>query len=116
MAKDPSKIKKETRDLIESSDNELVLSVITFWEIGIKKSIGKLKLNMPVDDFAASAKEEYGLTIIPITMDHVLGINALEMIHKDPFDRLLVSISKKENLSIISSDEIFDEYKIERVW
>lgn len=99
----PESIKNE----ITNPDNIIFISVATVWEIIIKSA--KKKLKTPKDikgDIAAS-----NFQLLSIEVEHVLGIKELPGIHKDPFDRILISQAKIENLTLITSDEKIWKYK-----
>ena len=96
--------------------NELFLSLASIWEIAIKTSIGKLTLNMSVENFIPNQLQENGIIQLDINFRHVARIAKLPFYHRDPFDRLLISQAMEENLSILSSDKAFDRYQINRLW
>lgn len=54
--------------------------------------------------------------VLEIRMEHLRRVAALPLIHRDPFDRLLIAQSNAENLPIITSDAAFDHYAIQRIW
>lgn len=102
----PGKIKLLLKDPI----NEILISLVSVWEMVIKKSKGKLKVPK---DIAGGVKEA-GFKILPIEISHVLGVERLTTYkdHKDPFDRLLIAQAKVENLTLITSDPKIWQYKI----
>lgn len=102
-------------ELIEAPKTEIFVSIISFWEIAIKKSLGKLDI---VDSTEKILKEteSAGIKILEIKPKHILYVESLEFHHKDPFDRILISTSIKEKMKIISIDEIFDKYNVKRIW
>ncbi|MCX6156016.1 MAG: PIN domain-containing protein [Candidatus Kapabacteria bacterium] len=57
-----------------------------------------------------------GFEILMILPEHIIKLSTLEHIHRDPFDRIIASQALFENISIVSSDEIFDNYKVHRKW
>lgn len=113
---DPSSISKKARTVIESPLNTLFVSIASIWEISIKKTLGKLKLPVPTAAFIKSVGVSNGIEILNIDVEHVIGVEELERIHGDPFDRLLISQARHLGLKIIGSDEIFDQYRVNRVW
>jgi PIN domain nuclease of toxin-antitoxin system len=68
--------------------------------------------------FCGLLKEIYkhDFLLLPIEFEHTVELTSMKFYHRDPFDRLLVAQSKVENFSIISKDEIFDHYEIQRIW
>jgi PIN domain nuclease of toxin-antitoxin system len=116
MGMQPKSLPVRVRGVIEDSENQLFLSVASIWEISIKKSLGKLKLPVPTTAFVNSLVALGGIEILTIDTDHAIGVEELERIHGDPFDRLLVSQARHLGLSVISSDSVFDSYKVKRIW
>jgi len=71
--------------------NTLFLSVASVWEIQIKITIGKFKLQDPLAEVIAEQEQINGLKILPVELAHALYLENLPLHHKDPFDRLLIS-------------------------
>ncbi len=94
-------------NLINDPQNEVYLSVVNVWEIVIKNAKGKLK--SPKDIKGGIQKSSF--VLLPIDINHVLEVEKLPDIHKDPFDRILIAQAKVENLTLITSDEKIWKYK-----
>ncbi|MDQ7024029.1 MAG: type II toxin-antitoxin system VapC family toxin [Anaerolineae bacterium] len=105
-------------DLIkdERNENTIYLSVVNVWEIQIKSQIGKLSLNAPVDELIKEQQEKNDLRILPINLAHALKVGDLALYHKDPFDRLLIAQAIVEGYTLISKDDIFEQYPVSVVW
>lgn len=101
---------------IESSQNQIFISHVSVWEIGIKSAIGKLKIENTVESFVREKIEPYNFIFLPIELNHIFKATSLPLHHRDPFDRMLISQSIIENIPIISSDSTFDHYGINRIW
>jgi PIN domain nuclease of toxin-antitoxin system len=104
---------------IENPKNTNFISVASFWEIAIKISIGKLEMDLSMEDLQKLAWEN-GLEVLPIKVEHTFQLRSLPYHHKDPFDRLLFSQALFENMDVVSCDEIFDTYmtntSMTRIW
>jgi PIN domain nuclease of toxin-antitoxin system len=94
--------------------NELLLSVATLWEIGIKVGIGKLPLSLPYCDWMNKAIADLGLIILPIAFADAQA--NLPKHHGDPFDRMLIAQAQVEGMPVVSADTHFDAYGISRLW
>lgn len=105
----------KAKQLIESEINKKHVSIVSFWEMAIKISLGKLVLNMPLEKLATSLKQN-GIDILPISLSSIVSITSLPLIHKDPFDRIIVAECITNNYTLISSDNIFDGYGVNRIW
>lgn len=116
MSLDNPKLSDTARDVIAELENELLLSPSSFWEIGIKISIGKYDLREPLDVFVDREVQRNGLVILPITPQHATQVARLSFHHRDPFDRLLIAQAIVEHVPIISADGQLDAYGIERIW
>jgi len=97
---------------IENPNNTSFVSIATFWEIAIKISIKRLKLQIPLQRFK-SLLWENGIEILPITIEHTIQVSQLPFHHNDPFDRLLVAQSISENMILLSKDEKFKMYNVQ---
>lgn len=95
---------------------QLVLSVASIWEMAIKKSLGKLSTTVPLEELIADQCEAMSVSVLDIRREHALGVVTLPFHHRDPFDRLLVAQAVAEGLAIVSRDQAFDGYPVERVW
>ena len=85
---EPELLSQRARQFCEDPNNTLVLSVVSVWEMQIKRQIGKLDLRMPLNELLENQERRNGLDILPVNLDHVLYLDKLPAIHKDPFDRL----------------------------
>lgn len=102
--------------LIINQNNEILISPVSYWEIAIKISIGKLILHQPYKDFIDVCLNQYQFNILAITPEHTDAVITLPFYHKDPFDRLLVAQAIVEKIPIISVDTVLDQYAIKRLW
>jgi|SRR5690348_1368100 len=90
--------------LIEDTENEVLFSAASLWEIAIKRGLGR-------DDFRVDprllrrALLDNGYTELPITSEHVIHIEQLPPKHKDPFDRILVAQANVEGITLLTSDQ-----------
>jgi PIN domain nuclease of toxin-antitoxin system len=109
-----SKLSPRIRSLLPSAESWF--SVAGVWEIVTKVQVGKLSLPRPVGPFILSELSSNGVQILPVTMDHVLQLEALPLHHRDPFDRILIAQSLEENLPVVTSDPWFARYPINVIW
>lgn len=104
-----SRISQETKNKIESERNSIYLSNASLWEITIKLSIGKLRINGTLSDLKEFLKDK-GFLILDFDFDDLETLLTLPFHHQDPFDRLIISQSKTKSLEIITNDNLFDKY------
>lgn len=109
-AGEPERLSKDARLLISANDNELFFSTASLWEIAIKRGLGR-------DDFKADARLlrrgllDNGYNEIPILSEHVVEVETLPALHKDPFDRILVCQAMVEGMILLTSDPVVADYK-----
>lgn len=105
----PERLSKTARDLIEAADSELIFSTASLWEIVIKRSLGR-------EDFKVDARLlrrgmlDNGYAELPIASEHVVAIETLPPLHKDPFDRVLVAQALVEGIILLTTDEVVARY------
>ena len=104
------------QDLLFDRNNRLFLSVASVWEMQIKLQLGKLQLNPSLQELIKNQITINNLEILSIDLAHIWTLATLIHYHKDPFDRLLISQSITEIMPILSVDEIFDRYPVQRIW
>ena len=102
--------------LIENPKHTIFLSIASIWEMAIKVRLGKLELQQPFAEFVQNHIQQYDIEILPIRLNHLTQISALELHHRDPFDRLLIVQSISENMPILSADSAFNAYDVQRIW
>lgn len=102
------KLTKRINNLIADTDNHILISAVSVWEIAIKKSLKKLK----VPDNLKEILELNDIKLLSMTIDHALAVEQLPNIHNDPFDRLLIAQCAVEDLIFVTSDPIIPQYKI----
>ncbi len=115
---DDPQLSPTARTLIQDASNEILISPASYWEMAIKVSIGKWRLNRPYEEFIDIALNQYGFQILPIAPTHTARLIGLPFPrgHKDPFDRLLVAQLLVEGVSIVSADSALDAYGVNRLW
>jgi PIN domain nuclease of toxin-antitoxin system len=101
----PKLLSEEARKAIENGDNDVFISAVVFWEISIKSMTGKLVVPDTIYERALTDFFE-----LPISSNHARMITNLEPIHTDPFDRLLLSQAKSENLVLVTRDSLVLKY------
>jgi PIN domain nuclease of toxin-antitoxin system len=113
---DTNQLSPLVRDMLADPQTELILSIVSIWEMQIKISLGKLSLQMDLPTLVEDEVSRNSFSLLPIELKHIYGLNDLPLHHKDPFDRLLIAQSMLEKMPIISIDEKFDAYGVQRLW
>lgn len=104
-----NRLKFQIKEILSQPDNIIYVSVISGWELSIKsRTKSKLKLKTTIEDCYKKA----GLEILDIKLPHVLQLTKLSILHKDPFDRMLIAQAQVEDATIITTDEKIWQYKV----
>lgn len=103
-----SRLTPGTRTTIANPRNEVFVSAATFWEIAIKRALGKL--HTPDNLIAEIALA--GLIELPVTFQHGRLAAELPLHHKDPFDRMLVAQAQAEGLMLVTDDATLQRYGV----
>jgi PIN domain nuclease of toxin-antitoxin system len=113
---DDSSLSPMVREIIANTENTLLVSAATAWEIAIKHQLGKIrKVADLVSDFSGRIERE-GFQLLPISAEHGIRAGLLPGLHKDAFDRMLIAQAQAENVPILSSDAVFESYGVRRLW
>lgn len=112
---DAPQLSAEARRIGSQPDHQLMVSIVSFWEIALKISRGKLELGCSLDQFIQRVRGA-GVTVWNLEPDHVIYLSTLQFHHFDPFDRALAAQSILDGLLLVSCDKVFDLYGVERRW
>ena len=110
---EPERLSTKASRLVEAGEN--VVSVASYWEVVIKTQKGLLS----IDDLATWWRRATELTaarVLLIRASHITALAALPLLHKDPFDRILIAQAKAEGLALVTNDGPIGEYPVQIVW
>lgn len=113
---DSPQISITAKTLIEEEYNQKLLSVASIWEMAIKYSLGKLSFELPFMSFITSQMQQNSMELLNIQVEHINVVANLPLHHRDPFDRLIISQAKVEQIPIVGRDKVFDSYSVQRLW
>jgi PIN domain nuclease of toxin-antitoxin system len=107
-----SKLSPQFATAIRDPMNEVYLSAVSFWEISVKHSLGKLPLPQPAAQFVIQQRERH--LIAPLALDEaaVAELSRLPALHRDPFDRMFICQAKAFALTLASSDPFVRQYPV----
>lgn len=105
---DWGKIAEPAREAIADPKNEVFVSAVTGWEIGIKKAKGRLE----APDNLAAIVEEKRFEHLPLTFAHAERAASLPPRHRDPFDRMLIAQAQAEGLTLVTRDSRIPLYDV----
>ena len=109
----PERLSARARLLVDAGEN--IISVASYWEVVIKTHKGLLTIaDLPT--WWRRATELTAAHVLPIRASHVTALAALPMLHKDPFDRILIAQAVAEGLDFVTNDEPISEYSVRTIW
>ena len=104
------------RATITDSTVEVFVSPASAWEIAIKSALGRLDLPEPAPSYVPSRIVANDFRELPVTVAHAVRTADLPLIHRDPFDRLLIAQAQVERLPIVTNDPAISRYDVETIW
>ena len=113
---DDKRLSSKAKSIIQDSSNEIYFSAASAWEMSIKAKLGRLKFGRNLESFIIEQLTANSFGPLAITIPHSLYTEKLPQIHKDPFDRMMISQTKVENMVLITGDKKIREYKVSIVW
>jgi PIN domain nuclease of toxin-antitoxin system len=112
---DSSELPTKVKEIVKNPDSNVYICSISLWEIALKINIGKLALQLPLEDLLDHIKcRDYN--ILQIEDEYLNKLSSLPSIHKDPFDRMIISSAIVENLTIITKDNEIKKYGVSCIW
>jgi PIN domain nuclease of toxin-antitoxin system len=112
----PAAIPPKVLELFRDPENDVFLSAASSWEIVIKHGLGRLPLPDPPERFVPTEREAHGIAPLPIDEESTLHLARLPALHRDPFDRLLVSQAIVHGLTIATPDPLVTQYPARTLW
>jgi PIN domain nuclease of toxin-antitoxin system len=109
---DDSQLGRQARELVEDPGNDVLVSMVSLWEIAVKTHIGKRQAD--IKEIMDAVRQE-GFTLLDISMPHLLALAGLPTHHRDPFDHLLVAQAITEDATFISEDRNTARYPVRLV-
>jgi len=113
---DEQRISPDARGFITDPEEDVFLSAVSAWEIGIKYSLGKLTLPVPPDRLVPMARDRMGVEDLPLREGSALWESRLPPIHRDPFDRILIAQAISLGMTILTPDEAIRQYPVPTIW
>ena len=111
MKDDKDRIPSPVRRRLSRDSVSLYLSAACVMEIAIKRSIGKLPMDVPVSELVERLLSQ-GVIPLPVGIDHALAAGALPLHHRDPFDRTLIAQARVEGFTLVTADPRIMQYSV----
>ena len=109
---DSPELSTRAREAFVDPENEVYLSSVSAWEIVVKYVLGRLPLPDSPKRFVPSQRDQHGIKALPLDEDSALQLARLPMLHKDPFDRMLVCQALEHALTLVTVAPMFEAYPV----
>jgi len=113
---EPSRLSPAARDAIRDRATVVYVSAATVWELSIKAHVKGWEaarvLLLDIEDHLRAQ----GMLELPISLAHAREAGSLPLVHRDPFDRMLIAQARVERCQIVSNESLFDAYGVSRRW
>lgn len=106
---DDAQLGTRARGMIEEPGNDVLVSVVSLWEIVVKMRVGKLEAD--IEDVATAVRQN-GFALLDIGVAHLRRAADLPMHHRDPFDHLLIAQAGVEGATFVSEDRHTPKYPV----
>ena len=113
---DAPELSRLAREEFANPANEIFLSSVSAWEFAVKHSLGKLPLPEPPARYVPRLRKQHGVASLPLDEESALYLRQLPLLHKDPFDRMLVCQTLVRHLVILTPDELIRQYPVQTIW
>lgn len=109
---DPARLGSQEEVLLDE-DVDVLVSVASTWELAIKVGIGRLELPESLGSFVPTCLRRLRAATVGIETEHAIAVAHLPLLHRDPFDRLLISQARALRAPIVTADRVFQRYDVE---
>ena len=118
LKQEDSKFSKRAAKALSHPDKDFLVSVVSLWEIMIKRHAGKLMVDKEAGEIIDIIRSQRTWHILSLEARHIQALNEIARFsdHADPFDRMLIAQAHSEGLRIVTSDEQFSRYDVDVVW
>lgn len=113
---DAEELSDRCREAFRSPGNQAYLSTASAWEIAVKHGLGRLPLASPPEQLVPEARRLHGIESLALEEEASLHVHRLPSLHRDPFDRMLVSQAIVHGLVILTPDPLIRQYPARTLW
>ncbi len=112
----PQDLSNHSKELLLDPENDLYFSIVSSWEIAIKYSLGRITLPDSPDQFIPEHRSKLCADVLSIDEQSVLHVVRLPLLHRDPFDRLLVCQALVHGMVLVTPDARISKYPVRTAW
>ena len=111
-----SRLGTRARELLADSSTDALVGAGALYEIAYKSAIGRIQLPGRAEVYLPRLLRRHAFAVLPIAEAHALRAAALPLIHRDPWDRLLIAQAQLESLPILTADPAIGRYDVDVIW
>ena len=115
LENDP-KLSRRVRATITSLQSDVRVSAVSGWEIVLKFQAGKLSFDVPIEQVLSGVFSGATWPVLPVLPAHIRELLELPLLHRDPYDRLLIAQARAEGMILATSDSRIHQYKVATLW
>jgi PIN domain nuclease of toxin-antitoxin system len=116
MAANPANLSPTVRKITREKDNVLYLSAASGWEIALLQQLNRVELPDKPQRFIPEAMQRLSVRPLPIGFTTAISAAMLPLIHRDPFDRIIVAEAMKEKMTVLTKDKKIAKYQVQSLW
>ena len=110
LSSDKQRISREASRVIAENPDDLFVSAISAFELGVKGRKGQFNFSMGVEEWFRQTLKFYGISLVPIGFQIASQSTQLPPIHTDPCDRIIIATAQEYNMKILTPDEHIQQY------
>jgi PIN domain nuclease of toxin-antitoxin system len=111
-----TRLSERAHKILEDGATHRLVSIVSLWEIAIKINLGRLPIYGLTVTRVAEQLQKQNFITIPVRLGDLVRLEQLPWIHRDPFDRLLITQALEENVPMLTSDEAILQYAVQTIW
>lgn len=108
----PDRLASQLRD----PDNDVFLSAVSTWEIAVKSKDGRLALPSPAVEYIVDHRHRHRIEPLPLEESAIAHLNRLPVLHRDPFDRMLICQAIEHEMTLVTNDANIRNYPVRTLW
>ena len=116
LAAEPERLSPEASSAFEDAGNEVYLSCVSAWELATKHALGRLSLPDPPQTYVPALRRRLGVASLELDEEASLHVALLPELHRDPFDRMLVSQAILHGMTLLTPDRAIARYPARTLW
>ena len=116
VALDDARLSEPARETFADPANDVYLSAVSVWEITLKHALGMLPLPEPPDRLVPALRRDHGIDSLPLDEESAAHLVRLPVLHRDPFDRMLVCQALVGGMVVLTPDRLVTQYPVRSRW